>query len=79
VVDAVRWMGEGNCAEVFAFLGEEHPDEELDHSSIYVPWGSGRTMAYPGDWIVRHATGVFDVIAHGVFSRDFESFESVKT
>ncbi len=34
--EAVFWAGESNCEEVFAFLGWEHSDDEMDHSRIYI-------------------------------------------
>lgn len=48
-VQAIRWIGESNCAEVFAFLGWDHPEDETDHGLIYL----GDDEAHPGDWIIR--------------------------
>jgi hypothetical protein len=59
-VTAIRWTGEDNCEEVFAFLGlGEHPDDELDHSQI-LGIGDSQTANH-GDWIVRHGDGEDDV------------------
>jgi hypothetical protein len=58
---AVRWFGEENCKYVFAFLGFEHPDDELDHSQIHfnsTDSRSGTVTAYPGNWIVRDGAGL---------------------
>lgn len=46
----IQWLGIQNCEEVFAFLGWEHPDDETDHSVIYLNDG---TVVRPGDWIVQ--------------------------
>lgn len=52
-ISAVRWLGEENCEEVFAFLGLEHPDDELDHTQIHFDNPDGGTdTAEIGDWIV---------------------------
>lgn len=52
-VSAIRWLGEENCEEVFAFLGLEHPDDELDHEAIHFenPDGTLDTV-FPGEWVV---------------------------
>lgn len=57
-VHAVRWLGEENCEEVFAFLGLEHPGDELDHECIHFdnPDG-GIDTVYPGDWVVANDRG----------------------
>ncbi|NUQ98257.1 MAG: hypothetical protein HOY79_17495 [Streptomyces sp.] len=31
-VDAIRWLGEENCEETFAFLGLEHPATDEHHT-----------------------------------------------
>lgn len=53
IISAVRWLGEENCEEVFAFLGLEQPDDELDHTHIHFdnPDG-GIDTAEIGDWII---------------------------
>jgi hypothetical protein len=70
-VTAIRWLGEPNCEEVSAFLGLEHPDDELDHSLIYLP-DDGQEAA-PGDWIVRDEDGVYDVFTDTAFRAEFEA------
>lgn len=57
-VSAVRWLGEENCEEVFAFLGLDHPDDELDHGSIHFDNPSGGIdTVFPGDWVVANNRG----------------------
>lgn len=54
IISAVRWLGEENCEEVFAFLGLEHPDDDgfdLTHIHFDNPDG-GVDTAEIGDWIV---------------------------
>lgn len=72
-VTAVRWLGEENCEQVFAFLGWIHPDNELDHSLISGLGLDGKQEAEPGDWIVCDEDGVFDVFSDTAFHAEFEA------
>lgn len=54
-IEAIRWLGEENCEEVFAFLDLPHPEDEKDHSCIHVDGGD----VYPGDWIIRCPEGAY--------------------
>lgn len=57
-VHAVQWRGEENCEEVFAFLGLDHPDDELDHDCIHFETVDGRIdTLFPGDWAVSEGHG----------------------
>lgn len=70
-VEAVRWLGEENCEEVFAFLDMEHPEGELDHSVIHLDSGD----AHPGDWIVRcveQAYWDYEALTAKEFEAEFE-------
>jgi coenzyme F420-reducing hydrogenase beta subunit len=67
-VDAVQWLGESNCVEVFDFLGWEHPEDELDHSLIYVDDGEAK----PGDWIVRTPDGEHVAVPADRFAAIYE-------
>lgn len=72
-VQAIRWLGEENCGEVFAFLGLEHYDDEDDHTAIH---GIGdNETAYPGDWIVRTGPDLDDctVYPDGQFHAVYEA------
>ena len=61
---SIQWLGIQNCEEVFAFLGWEHPDDETDHSVIYLNDG---TAVHPGDWIVQVSNGEFEARPDGSF------------
>lgn len=50
---AIRWLGEQNCVEVFAWLGWEHPAGEQDHAEIRGLGPNGDMTAHPGDWLIR--------------------------
>ena len=52
-IEAVQWLGDPNCWEVFDFLGIDHPEDETDHSMIHIPTLEGTMTARPGDWIIR--------------------------
>lgn len=71
-VEAIRWLGEENCDEVFAFLGEDHCPAELDHSLIYVIGISATWEAHPGYWIVRLPNGDQQALAPEVFAARYE-------
>jgi hypothetical protein len=73
-IEAVQWHGEANCPKVFAFLGLEHPVDELDHSEIYVTTIHGETATVrPGDWIVREPEpGRFYPVKPDIFARSYE-------
>ncbi|WP_306317282.1 MULTISPECIES: hypothetical protein [unclassified Streptomyces] len=73
-IDAIQWHGEDNCAEVFAFLGLDHPVDELDHSEIHVTTIHGETATVrPGDWIAREPVpGRFYPIKPDIFARSYE-------
>ncbi|MEV0382316.1 hypothetical protein [Nonomuraea sp. NPDC050643] len=71
-VEAIRWMGEDNCAEVFAFAGLNHDDwaDETDHSVLHFESGDGgHATARHGDWLVKGGDG-------HVFVWDDPSFRS---
>lgn len=87
VVEAVQWVGDENCEEVFAFLGWEHPDDEEDHSLIYVsvyPNGVLETVpneavlndtveVVPGCWFTKDDQGRVRVYKAEVFEAEFEA------
>jgi hypothetical protein len=68
-VHAIQWHGETNCEAVFAFIGWEHPDDELDHSVIYL---DDDQEAHPGDWIVRDPEGGYHAINPDRFADLYE-------
>lgn len=78
VVDAILWQGEFNCEEVFAFLGLEHPDDEMDHSVIHIPTLEGTITAPAGDWIVRGTTGEFWPVKPEIFAATYEPAEAIR-
>ncbi|MEU6709920.1 hypothetical protein ABZ897_00460 [Nonomuraea sp. NPDC046802] len=59
-VEAIRWLGEENCPEVFAFVGLNHDDwaDETDHSLLHVPGLIDSRPARHGDWLVKDDNGV---------------------
>ncbi|MET8985919.1 hypothetical protein ABZW49_10760 [Nonomuraea wenchangensis] len=71
-VEAIRWIGEANCAEVFAFVGENHDDwaDETDHSLLFVPDLLGEPARH-GDWLVKNGNGV-TVMRDAEFRARFE-------
>lgn len=71
-VEAIQWLGVQNCEEVFAFIGWEHSDDELDHSQILGIGEDGEDTADPGDWIVRHPDRGFEVLSDVEFKAAFE-------
>lgn len=58
MAEAIRWLGEQNCAEVFAFLGWDHGVDETDHRVIRGLGAAGDLEAHWGDWLVRDDDGV---------------------
>lgn len=75
-VEAIRWDGESNCRDVFAFMGFDHSgwDEDDDHDGVIHPPMCG-DRAYIGDWIVKE-NGQFSVIADIAFTRQYEPVEA---
>ncbi|WP_433520074.1 hypothetical protein ACQP2T_63780 (plasmid) [Nonomuraea sp. CA-143628] len=73
-VEAVRWVGEQNCDEVFAFVGENHAEwaDETDHSTLFVPVLLGALTAHPGDWLVKDSAGVVTVMRDAEFTARYE-------
>lgn len=71
-VTAVRWTGEDNCEEVFAFLGWDHPDDEIEHTLIVGLGADGKQEATPGDWII-HDDGIYEVFTDIAFRAEFEA------
>jgi hypothetical protein len=59
-VEAIRWTGEENCAEVFAFAGFNHDDwaDETNHSFLYVSSLIDYPPARHGDWLVKGENGI---------------------
>lgn len=73
VVEAVQWLGEVNCAEVFAFMDTTHPEDELDHSEIYIQTLEGTMTAVPGDWIVKGVEEEFYPCKPSIFALTYEA------
>jgi hypothetical protein len=69
-VEAIQWIGESNCPEVFAFLGMEHPEDELDHSVIYL---DDDQEAKPRDWIIRDPSGYLHAVNPDRFGALYEA------
>ena len=76
VIEAVQWDGIGNCAEVFAFLGMDHPSDEGDHSVIHIPTLEGVMTAIPGDWIIKGVKYEFYPCKPDVFEATYELAET---
>ena len=72
VVEAVQWLGEGNCEEVFAFLGYDHTEETGDHSEIHIPTLEGIMSAQVGDWIIKGVKGEFYHCKPDIFELTYE-------
>jgi hypothetical protein len=77
-VDAIRFLGPDTCEEVFAFIGWEHSDDELEHSQLHGLGLDGEQEAGIGDWIVRDEDGVYDVYADTAFHAEFEQPDPMK-
>lgn len=73
-VEAIRWLGKENCAEVFAFVGLNHDDwtDETDHSLLYVPNLIAPYPAGHGDWLVKDAGGGVTVMRDAEFNARYE-------
>lgn len=73
-VEAIRWVGSENCAEVFAFGGDNHDDwaDETDHSIFHVPGLIDSRPARHGDWLVKDERGVVTVIRDAAFTARYE-------
>lgn len=73
-VEAIRWLGEENCAEVFAFAGENHDDwaDETDHSIFHVPGLIDSRPARHGDWLVKDEHGVVSVMRDAAFTARYQ-------
>lgn len=86
VVEAIQWVGEENCEEVFAFLGWDHPEDETDHSVIHIPvypngvlediadWSVLNDMVEVthGSWLTKDGQGRMRVYSDAVFRDGFE-------
>jgi hypothetical protein len=72
-VEAIRWLGEENCAEVFAFAGLNHDDwaDDLDHSKLHVPGLLDTQTAHHGDWLVKGEHEI-TVIRDAAFNARYE-------
>lgn len=72
-VEAIRWLGEENCVEVFAFAGLNHDDwaDDLDHSQLHVPSLLETQTARHGDWLVKDGRGVM-VMRDAEFTARYE-------
>lgn len=66
MAEAIRWLGEQNCPEVFAFLGLDHSVDETDHSVIRGLGPDGDLEAHWGDWLVRDG-GVVSPMRHSTY------------
>lgn len=77
-VQAIQWIGEENCAEVFAFLGLNHDEweDELDHSVIHVETLEGTLEAHHGDWIVKGTRGEHWPVRADIFAETYEPVEA---
>lgn len=71
-VEAVRWLGEENCAEVFAFLGWKHEGHCADVDSHYIELANTGEWAQVGDWIVQHEPGRFEVMSDAEFQAAYD-------
>lgn len=71
VVEAIRWIGEDNCNEVFGFLGWDHGDDDSFHEEIY-GIGNDKT-AQIGDWILLDPDGEYHVMPDKKFTVAFEA------
>lgn len=72
-IEAVRWVGEDNCEEVFEFLGLEHSKDEDDHSEIHIPTLEGVITASVGDWIIKGVKGEFYPCKDDIFILTYEA------
>lgn len=73
-VQAIQWVGEANCAEVFRFVGLDHEDwaEETDHTVLYLPT-LDNPPARHGDWLVKNQYGQVQVMRPSEFEARFEA------
>lgn len=71
-IEAIQWLGESNCEEVFAFLRMEHPIDETDHSAIFIPTLEGLMRADKGDWIVRGVKDELYPVKPDIFRMTYE-------
>lgn len=74
-VEAVRWRGEQDCPEVYAFLGYCHPDGETAHDVIHIETLEGTMTASPGDWIIRGIKGEFYPCRSDIFQATYDEVE----
>lgn len=74
----IRWLGPENCEAVFAVLGWEHPDEELDHTRIRGLGPGGDQEASWGDLLVQDpATEVWSVVPANVVQVPREALDDL--
>ena len=71
-IEAVQWRGEDNCQEVFTFVGMEHPEDETDHSAIFIDTLEGLMRADVGDWIIKGVKGEFYPCKPDIFEATYE-------
>ena len=71
-IEAIRFLGPDNCEEVFAFLGLDHPDNDVAHDLLENIGEMGHD-AEVGDWIIRDTDGSFDVYTDEEFHDEFEA------
>jgi hypothetical protein len=71
-VEAIQWLGETNCDEVFEFIGWEHSTDETDHSVIYLPTAEGTATVHHGDWVIREGEDTYTVASEHEFAERYE-------
>lgn len=78
-VEAVQWLGEENCEQVFKFLGWPYEkDDASNHAWIEgINGASGTDVAEPGDWIVKRDEDRFEVLTDAEFRAAYEPDEAV--
>jgi hypothetical protein len=83
VVEAIRYLGQENCAEVHKFLGYTHYANgclpTIMAPSIGIATLEGEMRANPGDWIIKGVKGEFYPCKPDIFEATYEEVESCST
>lgn len=79
VIEAIRYMPHENCAEVAAFLGQDHHRNACLAAQGNDAWMietlEGAMECRPGDWVLRGIAGEYYICKDAIFRQTHEAVE----
>ncbi len=80
VIDAIQFLGNITCQEIYEFAGIEVPDGDpwpppfrFNDGKIYIKTLEGEMAASCGDWIIKGVKGEFYPCKPDVFQATYEA------